>query len=462
MAANSIVVINAATAVPPAPSLLQKTGALISQGATTLTTGTYSLLTGTSSLTPLLAAPLALTSLVWSSGTVVATSSASIPGRNSGDIFLTTIAGVTPAAYNGTYRVTVTGANTFTYALASNPGSATISGTYTPPNQGELQTWVNGFFGQGVSQSVYVLELGAGDQTTGPAALGTWIAANPNFFYLYLTPRGWDGSAGLLALIAQFENPTAKTYFFQTTTADNYTLYTSTMKDVVTLVEAPGTPITEYSLVTAFQHALNYAPSSTNRMTPFAFSYLFGVTPYPPNGYDALLSAFKAAGTNYVTTGAEGGISNTILKWGTTQDGSDFVWWYAADWTQVTCDRNVANAVIVGSQNPVNPLVYNQNGIDQLQDVTVNTIGTGISYGLLTGTVTQTTLDPITFAQNLDDGAYAGQNVVNAVPFASYVATNPGDYPIGKYAGLTVVALPQIGFKQIVFNLLVSSLVGSQ
>ena len=43
-----------------------------------------------------------------------------------------TIAGASPAAYNGTYTITVTGVNTFTYTMASNPGAnATTVGTYT-------------------------------------------------------------------------------------------------------------------------------------------------------------------------------------------------------------------------------------------------------------------------------------------------------------------------------------------
>lgn len=458
MAANSIVLVNASISVAPAPVTLQETGALISQGATTLAAGKYSLLTQASDLTPLLTAALALTSLVWSAGTVVATTAAAIPGLTSGDVFVTTIAGALPTGYNGTYSVTVTGANTFTYALAVNPGTDTAAGTYLPPNQGELSAMATTFFGQGVSQSVYVLELGPGDATSGPTALSAWIAANAGFFYSYLVPASWDGSAGLLALVALFEAPTAKTYFFVTTTTSTYQNYTPQMKSVVSLIEAPGNPLTEFSLATAFQHALNYAPSSTNRMTPFSFSFLFGVTAYPTVGNGPLLAALKAASTNYVGTGAEGGISNTILFWGTTEDGQDFAWWYAADWVQVTCDRNAANAVIVGSQNATNPLVYNQNGIDRLQDVTVNTIGSGISAGLLTGSVTRTTLDPVTFSENLDNGVYAGQNVVNAIPFSLYVADNPGDYPIGKYGGFTVVALPQNGFKQIVFNLLITNL----
>jgi hypothetical protein len=43
-----------------------------------------------------------------------------------------TVAGATPAEFNGTYRITVTGASTFTYTMAVAPsGNATIMGTYT-------------------------------------------------------------------------------------------------------------------------------------------------------------------------------------------------------------------------------------------------------------------------------------------------------------------------------------------
>jgi hypothetical protein len=46
-----------------------------------------------------------------------------------------TISGASPAAYNGTYRITVTGNTTFTYTMATNPGgSATTVGSYTVLN----------------------------------------------------------------------------------------------------------------------------------------------------------------------------------------------------------------------------------------------------------------------------------------------------------------------------------------
>jgi len=43
-----------------------------------------------------------------------------------------TVAGATPTEFNGTYRITVTNATTFTYTMATAPsGNATVMGTYT-------------------------------------------------------------------------------------------------------------------------------------------------------------------------------------------------------------------------------------------------------------------------------------------------------------------------------------------
>lgn len=452
----SIVQINISQQSGAAPITLQGTGAVLSQGGTNLTAGTYSLLTQKSDLTPLLATPLTLSSLTWSGGSVVATTAVPIPGLSTGDTFPTTIAGASPAGYNGTVLATVTGASTFSYPLASNPGSETAAGTYTPPGQGELNAMVGTFFGQGTSRGVYVLELGAGDGNTGPAALTAFETANPNFFYSYLVPRGWDGKAGFLALVAQYEALSAKKYFFVTTTTGTYTAYTSAMKSVLAGVEAPGIPLTEFSLATDFQRTLAYAPSSTNRMTPNAFSFLFGVTQYPAQGTNAILAALKAANINYVGTGAEGGISDTILFWGNNVDGNDFSYWYSVDWIQLNERQAIANEVINGSNNPINPLWYSQPGIDRLQDRAVGVVKQAITNGLATGTVTRTALDPISFAQALDNGDFDGQNVINAVPFATYLAANPNDYKTGTYAGLTVVYIPARGFKQIVFGILVT------
>lgn len=66
-----------------------------------------------------------ITAMSWAGGVVSATSTAH--GYATGNLI--TIAGVTPAGYNGTYTVVVVDANTFTFQLASNPGTVTVQGT---------------------------------------------------------------------------------------------------------------------------------------------------------------------------------------------------------------------------------------------------------------------------------------------------------------------------------------------
>ena len=131
---NPITVVNGSVLTAPAPPTLQQTGAAVSQGATTLAPQTYKLITQYSDLTSVLQGAEALTSLTWSGGTVTGT--ATSPHGLTGTVWLT-IVGASPAAYNGSFPCTVTGASTFTYPLASNPGSETTPGTYTEEDVGE-------------------------------------------------------------------------------------------------------------------------------------------------------------------------------------------------------------------------------------------------------------------------------------------------------------------------------------
>jgi hypothetical protein len=184
------------------------------------------------------------------------------------------------------------------------------------------------------------------------------------------------------------------------------------------------------------------------------------VSPFISKGTNALTTTLENAFVNYVGTGAEGGISQAIIIPGTTMDGQDFSsYWYSVDWVQINVDVNVANAVINGSNNPINPLYYNQFGIDALQAVIASTMNTGISYGLVNGTVIQTSLDGPTLDANLNAGLYVGMTVVNAVPFVTYSEENPGDYKIGKYGGFSIIYVPQLGFKHIIIDVVVTELI---
>lgn len=544
--ANPIVTVQVTQTVAPTPSNLQKTGAMISSGGTSLSPGSYALLQSSDDLAQYLPAPLDLTTVAWAAGLVTATA---VDPHNVpvGQSFATKVAGVTPSGYNGTVNAIATGASTFTYYLDADPGVQTVPGTFTGAASSELQAMVNTFFAQGFQQSVYVLELSSGSVAEQVDLLRQTINDSAQMFYSYLVPRAWDGDSALISLIADYQNTTGKTYFFVTTKLDTYQNYTSVMKDVVTLVEAPtygawpqvtldtatwaagditaqttidhgvkpgdwftiqgatpmavngvwqalpgttgqaliwhvgadpgaitapgilkasvysspGTPATEFTMAAAWWVTLNYSPSSVNKVPPYSYSRLYGVTRFPSQGNGPLFAQLKAANINYVGYGGEGGTSDNILLFGHTMDGRPFNYWYSVDWMQINIDLDVSNAVINGSNNYINPLYYNQDGINRLEAVAAQTGSNGIARGLALGAVKQVALDPVTFIDNINKGVYAGLLVVNAVPFPIYNTQNPSHYKIGEYDGLSMVYTPLRGFEHIVFNIHVTDFVAA-
>jgi hypothetical protein len=544
--ANPIVTVQVSQTVAPTPSNLQKTGAIISSGGTTLSQGATQLLLSDADLNAILPAALALTTVAWAAGVVTA-STAAPHGKATGATFVSTIAGVTPSGFNGTFNCIATGPSAFTYYVAANPGLQTVAGTYSNPAGEQVNAMVDTFFGQGSQQGVYVLELGSGSVATQVSNLQNFINNSDQMFYSYLVPREWDADPAFLALIAQYETTTAKTYFFVTTTLATYSQYTAQMKDVVALIEAPqygiwpgvtfasatwaggtvtaatttahgikpgdwfqtigmapagyngiwralpgttgtalswamsnpggpattpgsvkqsvygsvGIPATEFTMAAAWWVTLNYAPGAANKVPPYAYSYLYGVTRFPSPGNGPLFSALKLANVNIVGTGAEGGIGNNILIYGHTMDGRPWNYWYSVDWMQINIDLDISNAIINGSNNFINPLYYNQDGINRLEAVAANTGTNGIAYGLALGAVRQVSLDPAVFTDNINKGVYAGLLVVNAIPFPSYTAAHPSHYAIGEYDGLSMVYTPLRGFEHIVFNIVVTDFVAA-
>jgi len=448
---NDIVVINVSETVSPAPSTLQQTGALITQGGTTTAAQTLTLCSALADVTAILAPGKALTSLAWSTGVVTATTTAP-HGWTNGDVITATISGASPAGYNGTFPITISGASTFTYALVSDPGSETVPGTVTLGAVDELTQMATTYFAQTGAKPVYVLELGEGTAAEGVTDLTTFITANPSTIYSYLVPREWDAESTFHTFIGNYASTTSKTYFFVTTTSLTYSNYTA-KKSVLCLVESPNKPATEFSLAAVFAVTLRYAPSSSNKVPPLAFSFVYGVTAYPLTGNATLLNTFKAANVNYIDTAAEGGLSNTVVKWGHVMDGKPFNYWYSVDWAQINIHIALANEVINGSNSTLAPLYYDQNGINRLQNRARQTIASAVTYGLATGSVVLTQLSATQFATNFENGDYAGQLAINAEPFAVYTQENPSDYAAGTYGGLAATYTPSRGFESIVFNL---------
>lgn len=456
---NQIVNLIVSQTQAASPATLQQTGAFVSAGGTTNAAGSLTILTSKAALATMLAPGVALTSLAWATGVVTATATAA-HGVTVGQTFEVAITGAIPAAYNGIYLATATTTSAFTYSLTSDPGVETTPGTWAPGSAGELVAMNNSFWGQGSASPVYVLELGEIATTAAITALGTWLTNNPRTVYAMLVPRGWDANSGLLTLAAQYEALTAMQYFFVTTTNATFSSYPDTMKSVYARIEAPLVdPTVTFSAATDFWNWINQRPSSSNKVATMAFRFLYGETPYPTPGNGALFAAWKAAGVNWTGTGYPGGISTAIIYYGHMMDNNPANYWYSVDWLQINIDQSVSNAIINGSNNPINPLQLDQVGIHTLQAVAARTVASGISFGLLLGQVVQTELDQPTFITALDNGDFAGQAVINAIPFVPYFQANPNDYKASTYNGYSITCTPLRGFESVTFNINVTDFV---
>ena len=420
--------------VAPAPITLQSTGALVSLGGTNLTPGTKALLTQASDFTAIEQVAKALTSITCSGTTATATTAAA-HGFTNGDTLEIFIKATVPTGYIGLWACTVTGATTFTFTVPSTLASTTTPGTYQDDNYVETQGMVTTFFAQGNTTPAYVFECGPGTVNDTIPILANYILANPYTVYIWLCPAEWDGAGAFAVdLLSVYSGASAKVYFFFQTQLNTYTTYLNTWKCGMGLVQSPSSIFpTEFSMAAVMWTVLSWNPSNINQVPPLQYTFVTDVTAYPLMGNQVSLTNLLNANINWIGTGAEGGISNTLIRNGTLLDGNPMNYWYAVDAVQLHVDEDLANEVINGSNNPQNPLYYNQAGINRLQARAEATMAYLISWGLILGPVN-----------------------VTAVPFAEYVTDNPSDYSAGIYKGLAVIFTPNRGFSQIVFNALVS------
>ena len=331
-------------------------------------------------------------------------------------------------------------------AIVSFGGTSLTTGTYqaitstadftaiASSASADVGNAVTDFYKQG-SGTVYVLELGsAGTPST---LLDAYISSNPKTFYGFLIPDGVIASDSQFATMVQnYVAQDSMTYFFLNCTQEQAAAFNKA-KSVIAHVPSPDATSTELLAAHTFYEVINSNPSASNKLAPFAFRYLYGVTPWADKGNSAVMAEMKAANLNFAGTGAQGGVSKDLLFWGYTLDGKPIFYWYAVDWVQIHLARDLAYEIITGSNSKVNPLIYDQRGITRLQTKATGTLNNGINFGCIVS------------------GAS-----VSAISYGDYITANPGDYATGTYNGLSATITPMRGFEQITFYLSVD-LIGS-
>ncbi|HIE4431929.1 hypothetical protein [Burkholderia multivorans] len=429
---QTIVNLNVTVTRAPVPSQLQRSGAIVSVGGTTLTPGTYQYCGLTSDLTSILSGSGNSTELTNMANTHFAQGSAigfyvlelgAETGVDQGIGLLQTwisnnpgifYAYLVPAAWD--YSKDEVGS-----VIVTNGGSGYTSAptvTFSAPTSGTTATGT-AIVQNGAVVAVTITNPGSG-YTAAPTVSfsgggGTGAVATANL------------ASALNILASLYSSPTGKTYFHVTTTAANLANYAG-LKSVIATVPSPLAPSSEFTAAATFYQWLVNQPGAANKLAPMGQRFLYGVTAWPAQGYNAQITSILSGYGNLVLTGAEGGISTATLRNGTTMDGQQASWWYGIDWFQIQSKQALAAAIINGSNtNP--PLLYDQPGINTLLSVAEKTGSSAVSFGC---------------AQSV---------AVTATDFLTYTTQNPGDYSAGIYNGLAATVVGQNGFQTITFNI---------
>lgn len=430
-----IVTVNVSQTIGAIPSNLQQMSAILSFGGTLHEPGKPVLITQEQDITDLVQNSIGSLSAeeqsYGSDFTMTLPEGVTIE-RDPGSEVDITITGCFPSLWNGDFTATLVDESTLTWTVMGSVlnGQPATLGKFLLDDGNNLITAVDAFFAQGNSVGTYLLELGwHADIASQTVALKAYMDEPLKRFYAYLVPEAWDGDQSFINLAKLYTADTAMQYFYTLTENPKDTNYLSPYAGIKSIIATADDtwPLTN-AAAAAMWNLVSASPSEINKVPPMAFRYLQAVNANKAKA--SILKVMAQQNVNYVDTGAEGGISNTILVKGVTSDGNDATYWYSVDWVQINVDMQLANAVINGSNNPINPLYYNQDGIDRLQQVAQGVFNTGGSYGLVNGAAP-----------------------VNAIPFKAYIKNNPNDYGIGRYAGLSARYTPMRGFTEIIFNI---------
>lgn len=470
-----IVTENLTVQYPPEPSQLQRSGAMISVGGTTLATGAYQYLSNSSELDSILStagnyAELQnMNTTFFAQGNVAGVYVLELGVQSTpqdGISALQTWIQNNPKVFYGFETPadwdTMPAPGTTSVAITADSTSTLPAGTYYTQI-----AYLNASGAIGQLSPVVTSDVTTADAdeltVTSPAALTgatdylVYMGTAADALYLQNgasgTPIGTPysqaapivtttGTSVTLADLAnQYSGNTAKTYFCIQSSVINAAAY-GTMganstwigyKAAILAVPSPTAQSGEFTASVMLYNLVVNNPGADNRLAPVQYRFAFGVTPWPATGYQNSLQTLANYGANWIGTGAEGGIAQSCIFKGTTSSLVQISEWYGVDWAGINTDQALANAIINGSNsNP--PLEYDQHGINTLEETAQQMIDNAIAFAcLLAGTV-------------------------SAVSFANYYAQSPGDYPNGIYNGLSCSAVGQAGFLNIVFNLNVSGL----
>lgn len=300
------------------------------------------------------------------------------------------------------------------------------------------------YFANNPLGNIYVLEIGA----TGTAGiLGSWITNNGNPCYWYGVPQSFLSDATFPTLVSAYASNSGATYFGLEIPS---TVIPSQDPNLQALIGSKSLMLV-YDVSNATQSLMGaifgifgspiYNVSTANPMTQMQYKTLIGITP------DAYSTQTQKELTDFAINFA-GTINNKVrVLNGRIANNDPIEFWYSFDLLATQIENYLINALVTGSNVPLQRVGYDQTGIDTLLAIINGRCKTAVANKSVTE-----------FGENLDTATnqIVGNGTFSAIPYYTYIEQSPTDYTNGIYNGFSGVVRIGKYFRQVQINVAIN------
>lgn len=289
---------------------------------------------------------------------------------------------------------------------------AVSSTNLTPTNLSETTYWTN-ITSEIVSQAVKVLS--------------DFVASGELRVYEWACPTSFYDNTDFIALVKSYSGITAGQYFSlelpedtDPSTDETFALYIQSKSFVPvypSLVEGESSN----GAIVGIKAGNLYNLSVSNPLSLLQWKTVYGITPRDRLS-NSLVDALNENGCSWI-----GSLNNnTVVLGGMVADGQNWESYFALDTFIFRLTVDIASMMIQASNNPLQSISFNQNGINIIKNKLVAISNTMLSFGVLDN-----------FGSDYDTNTNAILNTGewSAIDFATYKANQYQDWKDGIYNG---------------------------
>lgn len=289
---------------------------------------------------------------------------------------------------------------------------AVSSTNLTPTNLSETTYWTN-ITSEIVSQAVKVLS--------------DFVASGELRVYEWACPTSFYDNTDFIALVKSYSGITAGQYFSlelpegtDPSTDETFALYIQSKSFAPvypSLVEGESSN----GAIVGIKAGNLYNLSVSNPLSLLQWKTVYGITPRDRLS-NSLVDALNENGCSWI-----GSLNNnTVVLGGMVADGQNWESYFALDTFIFRLTVDIASMMIQASNNPLQSISFNQNGINIIKNKLVAISNTMLSFGVLDN-----------FGSDYDTNTNAILNTGewSAIDFATYKANQYEDWKNGIYNG---------------------------